>query len=298
MLKGFRIVNCRLLHSQRGATGKRVALNGLTVTAGDRSCCGVLVLMSCLWVSLAGLPVHSQTAAPNGPATTPAATPPSPTQRPTLKLGSQGSSVSELQALLKLLGFYPEAIDGLYQDSTARAVSAFQQAAGIQPDGIAGAETWARLLPPVPATPPTAATPTLRPVSPPGLPTIPAANQPAASPVPTLTPTPTPAPTTVNPAPHSPTPGYTPVAPAPTPSPTPSPTVSSVEFPILRVGMQGDAVVRLQERLKTIGVFSGAIDGSFGPETEAAVQAAQRNFNLEPDGIVGPATWEALLRGN
>ncbi|NES81421.1 MAG: peptidoglycan-binding protein, partial [Moorea sp. SIO2B7] len=30
--------------------------------------------------------------------------------------------------------------------------------------------------------------------------------------------------------------------------------------------------------------------------TKAAVQAAQRKFKLEPDGIVGPATWNALLR--
>jgi peptidoglycan hydrolase-like protein with peptidoglycan-binding domain len=60
--------------------------------------------------------------------------------------------------------------------------------------------------------------------------------------------------------------------------------------------MRGSAVEGLQERLKAIGFFSGAIDGVFGTETQAAVQAAQRNFGLEPDGVVGPATWLALLR--
>ncbi|NJO77464.1 MAG: peptidoglycan-binding protein [Cyanobacteria bacterium RM1_2_2] len=62
--------------------------------------------------------------------------------------------------------------------------------------------------------------------------------------------------------------------------------------------MTGADVTRLQERLKAIGLFSGTVDGVFGRETETAVQQAQRNYNLEPDGIVGPATWEALLQGS
>ncbi|MBD2099218.1 peptidoglycan-binding protein [Trichocoleus sp. FACHB-591] len=60
--------------------------------------------------------------------------------------------------------------------------------------------------------------------------------------------------------------------------------------------MQGSAVSRLQERLQAAGFFQGAIDGAFGPETQNAVQAAQRQYQLEADGIVGPATWSALLR--
>ncbi|MBE9177564.1 peptidoglycan-binding protein [Oculatella sp. LEGE 06141] len=60
--------------------------------------------------------------------------------------------------------------------------------------------------------------------------------------------------------------------------------------------MQGPAVSRLQERLQATGFFDGAIDGIFGPQTQAAVRAAQRNFQLDPDGVVGPATWTALLR--
>ena len=67
--------------------------------------------------------------------------------RPAIKLGSRGSSVSELQAALKLLGFYSEAVDGIFSQSTARAVSKFQETAGIAPDGIVGQETWNRLFP-------------------------------------------------------------------------------------------------------------------------------------------------------
>ncbi|MCG8365537.1 MAG: peptidoglycan-binding protein, partial [Pseudanabaenales cyanobacterium] len=58
----------------------------------------------------------------------------------------------------------------------------------------------------------------------------------------------------------------------------------------------GDAIAQLQERLKALGVYNGSVDGVFGPETERAVRQAQRNSNIEPDGIVGPATWRALLR--
>jgi peptidoglycan hydrolase-like protein with peptidoglycan-binding domain len=52
----------------------------------------------------------------------------------------------------------------------------------------------------------------------------------------------------------------------------------------------------LQDRLRTLGFLQGEADGVFGTETVAAVKAAQSNFQLEPDGIVGPATWRALLR--
>ncbi len=60
--------------------------------------------------------------------------------------------------------------------------------------------------------------------------------------------------------------------------------------------MRGSAVNGLQMRLQAIGIFSGTIDGVFGAETQEAVKAAQRNFNLEADGVVGSATWAALMK--
>ena len=38
------------------------------------------------------------------------------------------------------------------------------------------------------------------------------------------------------------------------------------------------------------------VDGIFGAQTEAAVRRFQEIFNLTPDGIVGRATWYALVR--
>ena len=37
------------------------------------------------------------------------------------------------------------------------------------------------------------------------------------------------------------------------------------------------------------------MDGDFGPKTEAAVRAFQKEKNLAVDGIVGPLTWAALV---
>jgi peptidoglycan hydrolase-like protein with peptidoglycan-binding domain len=50
----------------------------------------------------------------------------------------------------------------------------------------------------------------------------------------------------------------------------------------------GNPVRRLQEALHV------QVDGTFGPETEAAVRSAQARHGLSVDGIVGPETWNAL----
>jgi peptidoglycan hydrolase-like protein with peptidoglycan-binding domain len=50
----------------------------------------------------------------------------------------------------------------------------------------------------------------------------------------------------------------------------------------------GDAVSRLQSALHL------STDGTFGPETEAAVRRLQARHGLTVDGVVGPATWSVL----
>jgi len=162
--------------------------------------------------------------------------------RPALKLGSRGEAVTELQAALKLLGFYAGDVDGIFSQSTAKAVSEFQQAAGISADAIVGQNTWNRLFPSTPGE----------------IANTPLAEEGAIAgglPLPTQT-----------------------------------------NFPILRRGMRGATVRDLQERLRAKGFLQSVADGVFGRQTQVAVKAAQRQYRLPADGIVGPATWEVLLR--
>lgn len=70
----------------------------------------------------------------------------------------------------------------------------------------------------------------------------------------------------------------------------------------LQQGSRGPSVVTIQVELNRIAQNYPAIpkiptvDGIFGPRTEASVRKFQEVFDLTPDGIVGPATWYALVR--
>jgi putative chitinase len=62
----------------------------------------------------------------------------------------------------------------------------------------------------------------------------------------------------------------------------------------LRRGDSGERVESLQKALKKANFDPGAIDGSFGPGTEAAVIAFQKSEGLVADGIAGAETLGAL----
>lgn len=70
----------------------------------------------------------------------------------------------------------------------------------------------------------------------------------------------------------------------------------------LRQGSTGPNVVVIQKELNRISQNYPAIpkvpviDGIFGPKTEASVRKFQEIFDLTVDGIVGNATWYALVR--
>ncbi len=70
----------------------------------------------------------------------------------------------------------------------------------------------------------------------------------------------------------------------------------------IRRGSTGPNVVIVQVSINRISQNYPAIpkiptvDGIFGSRTEASVIAFQEIFGLTPDGIVGPATWYALVR--
>lgn len=65
---------------------------------------------------------------------------------------------------------------------------------------------------------------------------------------------------------------------------------------LLYQGMEGPAVSQLQQSLKAEG-FDVAVDGRFGPGTEAAVRSYQARNNLRSDGLVGSNTLGNLTGG-
>jgi murein L,D-transpeptidase YcbB/YkuD len=65
-------------------------------------------------------------------------------------------------------------------------------------------------------------------------------------------------------------------------------------WPLVRQGDQQHPVQTLQCLLRSRG-RSLTVDGIFGPGTDAAVRAFQQQNGLAIDGIVGLATWSALI---
>lgn len=72
--------------------------------------------------------------------------------------------------------------------------------------------------------------------------------------------------------------------PASKPTTTPAQSKPKVTAAIVRAGARGDNVKIIQR------IVGAKIDGIFGPETTAKVQAWQRSHGLTADGIVGPKT--------
>ena len=67
------------------------------------------------------------------------------------------------------------------------------------------------------------------------------------------------------------------------------------ENEILDKGDRGDGVRRLQTQLNELGMGPLVVDGIFGLGTDEAVREFQLRAGLVVDGVVGPATWLALL---
>ncbi len=146
-----------------------------------------------------------------------------------LKLGASGMEVRKLQARLAELGYYAGGVDGIYGETTATAVKAFQRNNGLSGDGQAGEQTQKKLYS-----------------------------------------------TTANYANH-------PVA-------TADPGASRS----LELGMTGNDVYALQQRLIELRYLTGVADGVFGEETQIALTAFQKNNNLTADGKAGAATLRKL----
>lgn len=81
-------------------------------------------------------------------------------------------------------------------------------------------------------------------------------------------------------------------------TPGAAPEAAPAVTPLLKYGMEGEAVERLQTILtqwnpKALPVYG--VDGEFGSETRAWVRKFQKAMGVDVDGIVGPETWGMLL---
>lgn len=69
----------------------------------------------------------------------------------------------------------------------------------------------------------------------------------------------------------------------------------TINGPQIRYGDYGPAVAAAQGALNYHGFGPISVDGFFGTQTAAAVRNMQTVHQLTVDGIIGPATWRALL---
>ena len=73
--------------------------------------------------------------------------------------------------------------------------------------------------------------------------------------------------------------------------------------PTLRQGSKGSCVKYVQNEinykvLKPCYKYEINRDGVFGAKTVDAVKKFQKKFGLKADGVVGPGTWKAIVKGN
>lgn len=176
-----------------------------------------------------------------------------------LDVGSVGSAVNDVQAMLSLMGYYSEAVDGTYGDATAAAVMKFQTDAGLIADGVVGSATWQRLLP----------TPAILNQNQESKPTVALPEEPQLS-------------EPLNPRDNS--------------SANIASSDAAGDLPVLQIDDYGPDVTTLQRRLAALSFYTGPMDGVFGLGTAQAVEQFQRQVGLGVDGVVGPATWTELLK--
>lgn len=71
----------------------------------------------------------------------------------------------------------------------------------------------------------------------------------------------------------------------------------NVRLPLLKKGMEDEAVATVQRLLAVRGYYTGDCDGIFGERTKRSVMGFQADNDLETDGEAGGETWKILLRG-
>ncbi|MBQ3968907.1 MAG: spore cortex-lytic enzyme [Clostridia bacterium] len=65
-------------------------------------------------------------------------------------------------------------------------------------------------------------------------------------------------------------------------------------FALSKYGSSGSEVTQIQQKLQSLGYYSGRIDGIYGTNTKKAVTEFQKSCGLTPDGIAGTKTLSYL----
>lgn len=176
----------------------------------------------------------------------------------TLRQGSRGLEVTQLQQRLRNLGYFDQQPTGIFGTITENAVRAFQRDYRLPADGIVGSITQATLLR----------------IS---------TNEPIA----VLPPSQIPVTSTVPVSSFS-TSSFPQVFGNPLREPV------SAEVDTLRRGDRGPAVERLQLKLRRKDFYQGRVDGNYGSQTEEAVWNFQIANGLAVSGEADKATLSAL----
>jgi len=181
-----------------------------------------------------------------------------------LKYGDRGDDVKEIQNYLIAQNLLHVEADGVYGSATVQAIKDFQSALGLEADGVCGSETYKVL-------------------------------RAAAYDQIDIT--------TYAPGDYVPEPEDYSVE----PGANVTPILSAVETvgtvaqyagvgDVIKLGMKGEGVVYLQNKLIDLGFYGGAADGVCGASTINALKDFQYSRGLKADGICGRGTYSALDR--
>ena len=250
-----------------------------------------------------------------------------PIEGAAISSGSMGEAVTKLQKRLKELGYYSGAVDGTAGSGTMNAVKAFQKKNGLSQTGKADAATQAALYADTALS--ANATPTSKPTaSPTPIPTNAPVTAEATFPFTTYTTA------AVNlrksdstssqrlltipkgaeisvlaisgdylHVTYSGNTGYivseyavVPVQYAPGKAMN-TDADAQQRYAYLQSGSTGKSVALLQEALKELEFYAGALDGNYGASTVAAVKAFEKKNNIRQDGVASPEVQKLIFEG-
>ncbi len=176
-----------------------------------------------------------------------------------MRVGDDNSDVKKLQKALEILGYYKGRIDGEYGKGTSEAVEKYQKEHELKADGVAGKATVTSIFGSCAKKSFSSQKNDSK------------SNDDSKS---------------TKKAASTPSSKYKSVSSIAEIGSIPSAT---------KKGDSGTNVVKLQQALECLGYYSGAIDGSYGEGTVAAVKKFQRKRGMNEDGIAGAATIRVIF---